>query len=99
MRDRPAFSAEAFPPLPFVRPREAVLSGDITVGCGSGGLFLLTGRFSSPQRYLWLGEAVRSCVSAFVDFGPGLETSFLAFILFCTFLFPLCGGDTVALES
>lgn len=47
----------------------------------------------------WFGQTVRSCDLAPMDVGPGLETSFLVFILLCTFLPYLCRKAIDALES
>jgi hypothetical protein len=66
--------------------------------CDFGGLFLARSRQPLPRLLTWLVLSVRSCGLALMDFGPDLEASFLAFILFCSFLSTLCRENTVALE-
>jgi len=62
------------------------------------GLILACSRQPSPGLLTRLVLSVRSCGLALMDVGPDLEASFLAFILLCTFLSPLCRENTVALE-
>jgi len=66
--------------------------------CDFEGLLLARSRQPSPRLLTWFGLSVRSCGLALMDVGPDLETSFLAFILFCSFLSTLCRENTVALE-
>jgi hypothetical protein len=66
--------------------------------CDFGGLILACRRRPSPGLLTQLVPSVRSCPLALMDVGPDLEASFLAFILFCSFLSYLCRENTIALE-
>jgi len=66
--------------------------------CDFEGLILASSRQPSPRLLTRLRLSLRSCGLALMDVGPDLETSFLAFILFCSFLSTLCRENTVALE-